>query len=296
MRRKVLILLALCMLAAAAWADEAWYCRTCGADVQGETCPSCGGTRETSGLKDGEWVCVCGRINERNYCGKCGRSREEARIRQGSGPEPVAGYMPELEAMRDAHVGDYVVYGRYPQTKEGGDETPIEWLVAARDGDTVTLLSRYVLDSVQYNSKNAAVTWETCSMRAWLNGDFYDAAFSAEEKEHIALTAVTADRNQNYPSMSAGNDTQDRVFLLSTKQILELFETRESRLCTPTEYARAQGVITTKSGMCWQWLRTPGYNSARASGVYYDGSIYAYGVGVYYDYGAVRPAICVSIP
>ena len=96
--------------------------------------------------------------------------------------------------------------------------------------------------------------------------------------------------------MSMGNDTQDRVFLLSITQATELFGTNESRLCAPTKYAKAQGVITTRSGWCWQWLRTSGYNAARASGVYYDGSIYEYGVGTYYGYGAVRPAIRVTLP
>ncbi len=56
-------------------------------------------------------------------------------------------------------VGDYITFGRYPQTAKGNDNTPIEWLVLARDGQKALLISRYALDCQAYNSKYDDMTW-----------------------------------------------------------------------------------------------------------------------------------------
>lgn len=56
-------------------------------------------------------------------------------------------------------VGKYVMYGHYPQTKEGNDNTPIEWLVLARDGNKALLISRYALDCQKYHSRDETLTW-----------------------------------------------------------------------------------------------------------------------------------------
>ena len=90
MGRKFLILLALCISIGTALADGTWYCRQCGTDVTGPACPTCGGTKETSGLADGEWVCVCGRVNKGNFCGRCGTSFEAAAVARAPETEAPA--------------------------------------------------------------------------------------------------------------------------------------------------------------------------------------------------------------
>lgn len=57
-------------------------------------------------------------------------------------------------------VGNYVTFGTYPQTALGNDQTPIEWLVLARDGRQALLISRYGLDAKPYNTKLSSVTWK----------------------------------------------------------------------------------------------------------------------------------------
>ena len=143
MKRVFAILLAACLLIGSAWADEAWYCRTCGAEAASPFCPTCGGTRETTGLRDGEWVCVCGRVNKSKFCGKCGRDREEAtaerQARLAAEAADKAALEDQLAAMQEeqaelevqkaqiaaVQIGDIVTYGSYPQTAEGKDTTPI---------------------------------------------------------------------------------------------------------------------------------------------------------------------------
>ena len=126
-------------------------------------------------------------------------------------------------AARDAMfaVGNYVTFGEYPQTADGKDMTPIEWLVLARDGNKALLISRYALDAKRYNNSNTE-KWETCTLRTWLNGTFYNKAFSSAEQAAILTTSVDNSSNQGYWGRSGGN-TQDKVFLLSYAEANKYF-------------------------------------------------------------------------
>ena len=79
------------------------------------------------------------------------------------------------------------------------------------------LISEQVLDTRAYNEESKVITWENCSLRKWLNSEFIDEAFSDEERSKILDTKVTADRDTFY-SGDPGNDTIDKVFLLSVKE------------------------------------------------------------------------------
>ena len=200
-----------------------------------------------------------------------------------------------------AQVGSYVFFGSYEQdnnTANGKED--VEWLVLAKEGDRVLLISRYALDCQQYNTSYTSVTWETCSLRKWLNGTFLSAAFSEEERAMIPSVTVSADKNPSY-STSPGNSTTDQVFLLSITEANKYFSSDEARKCAPTAYAIAQGAWTSDSNKvdgkatCWWWLRSPGHTSSYAANVYSDGSVYDRGSNVNYGDVAVRPALWVNL-
>ena len=213
-------------------------------------------------------------------------------------------------AKRDAKfaVGNYVTFGEYPQTTAGEDMTPIEWLVLARDGDKALLISRYGLDAQPYNKHNTSVTWETCTLRTWLNGTFYNKAFSSVEQAAILTTNVDNSKNQCYSgwSTSGGNNTQDKVFLLSYAEANKYFgvpygnsSNTKSRVA-PTAYAIAQGTWASSSNKTadgtdagWWWLRSPGNYQDFAAVVDTDGSLR--NITVNYVSGSVRPALWVNI-
>ena len=71
----------------------------------------------------------------------------------------------EKEIMREiaAQPGKYITFGHYPQTSEGKDKTPIEWLILERDGLNALVVSKYGLDAQPYNISYTDVTWEKCS-------------------------------------------------------------------------------------------------------------------------------------
>ncbi|MBP5269602.1 MAG: toll/interleukin-1 receptor domain-containing protein [Clostridia bacterium] len=195
--------------------------------------------------------------------------------------------------------GDVFRFGSYVQSESGSPE-PIEWLVLSREGNEALLISRLALDCKPYNPIYAEETWEECSLRKWLNEDFLSAAFSEEEQSRIVVSAVKADANPSYSS-PAGNDTSDRIFLLSVPEANEYFDSEETRICAPTEYAKKQGAFTNKKHKagnlpaCWWWLRTPGFGPHLAAYVGDDGSTSNYGSIVYDTAGAVRPALRISL-
>lgn len=222
----------------------------------------------------------------------------------------IVAVIKALEA-RDAKftVGNYVTFGEYPQTTAGEDMTPIEWLVLARDGDKALLISRYGLDAQPYNKDHTSVTWETCTLRTWLNGTFYNKAFSSAEQAAILTTSVDNSKYQCYSGWSTNgcNNTQDKVLLLSYAEANKYFGvTYDNRRNTksrvaPTAYAIAQGAYAdsfrrtadgTAAGQ-W-WLRSPGlYHQDYAASVLTDGSFDGHDVSS--DYGSVRPALWVNI-
>lgn len=180
--------------------------------------------------------------------------------------------------LKEAKKGDIITFGNYYQGKTSKKrKKPIEWQVLDKKDNKVLVISKSALEVQQYNFNKSDVTWETCYLRAWLNNRFYDEAFSKEEKEKIIETTVKADPNPEY-STPQGNDTVDKLFLLSLTELNKYFKTADKRKCTITPYAAANGGYSSL-GFSY-WLRTMGKDSIRA-------------VKVHGEYGSVDHADCV---
>ncbi len=204
-------------------------------------------------------------------------------------------------------VGDIVTFGTYPQTETGKGSTPIEWLVLAREGEKALLISRYGLDTIPYNDQFVDVTWETCTLRKWLNSTFISQAFTKKEQVAIAETDVDNSRNQGYSELktNGGNNTQDKVFLLSYAEANRYLGVSWNKWSSkaqvsPTAYAKKAGVYTntyykTEEGKeaGWWWLRSPGSLLNHAALVFRDGSLRNYSVDA--GSGCVRPALWVNL-
>ena len=204
--------------------------------------------------------------------------------------------------IKKAKVGDIVYFGTYEQdnnTSNGKED--IAWLVLTKESNRVFVISDKSLDCQQYGYKtDRSVTWETCSLRNWLNNDFINAAFSDDEKAMIPMVTVSADKNPKYDT-DPGNATKDRIFLLSAVETKKYFASDEARKCVPTKYAISNGAFTnnkyTKGGAatCIWWMRSLGYNDRLVVKVCIDGSIDETGDPFYRDCVAVRPAMWITI-
>ena len=192
--------------------------------------------------------------------------------------------------------GSVVTFGRYTQTEDGTDPTPIQWVVLDYDEENnrTLLLSKYGLDVMPYNRTKSAVTWENCTLRAWLNGEFLDKAFNEAEQAAILTTVVDNSARQGYRNWDTygGNDTLDRMFLLSyaeANRYMDISMDNDNNIksrAAPTAYAKAQRAWTSRNDLTaagaegeqagYWWLRSPGLKQDRAAYVDSDGSLSNY--------------------
>ena len=199
-----------------------------------------------------------------------------------------------LEKLKVAKTGDYVFFGAYEQDNNTSNgKEYIEWLVLDIKDGKALLISKYALDCKQYNTSCTGITWETCSLRQWLNKDFINTAFSATEQAMIPTVTVSADKNPVY-STNPGNATQDKVFLLSITEANKYFSSASARACQPTAYAVANGAYK-NSGNCWWWLRSPGRSQGTAAYVDSAGGVSVRGYVVNRSNFAVRPALWINL-
>ena len=191
-----------------------------------------------------------------------------------------------------------VVMGSYLQNGQAKKE-PIEWIVLKEEEHCCLCISKYLLDCKPYHDFSKNVTWQDCTLRNWLNHEFFMSAFSAEEREKILLSTV---------KNPAGN-TQDYIFLLSTDEVEELFDDEvedyvdyEERGAVTTAYARSQGAwfldekCEDENKGCW-WLRYFGDSWSEDEGKYnfmscvnFDGYIEWAAQGVEKTDCCIRPA------
>lgn len=143
--------------------------------------------------------------------------------------------------------GDTVKFGHY-------QDADIEWYVLAHEDGRALLLSVQALDAKPFNETPA--DWDNSSMRTWLNGEFYDTAFSKEEQQAIILSSLDNGDDLHYGT-AVGQNTEDSVFLLSASEA-EKYLSKSQIITYPTDYAVSQGVYTNDSGACAWWLRSPG--------------------------------------
>ena len=190
-------------------------------------------------------------------------------------------------------VGETIEFGNYPQDKDG-TEKPIEWIVMKNEGNQVLLLSKYVLDAKSYNEEWEDVTWETSDIRQWLNNEFYTAAFNKSEKAKIQTSLIKNEDNSEHGT-SGGNDTEDKVFLLSEKEAETLFSNDDERIAKATEYAEKSGVYVNEEKAAYWWLRSPGDSGDDAAGVNKYGWVDRYGNFVSSSYAGVRPALHLNL-
>ena len=193
----------------------------------------------------------------------------------------------------DYKIGETIEFGNYPQ-EEDGTEKPIEWIVMKNEGNQVLLLSKYVLDAKPYNEELEEVTWETSDIRQWLNNEFYTTAFNKTEKAKIQTSLTKNEDNSKYGT-SGGNDTEDKVFLLSEKEAETLFSNDEEKIAKATEYAEKSVVYVNEEKAVLWWLRSPGLYGSSAAVVGSLGWVNRDGSNVDSSHAGVRPALHLNL-
>lgn len=156
-------------------------------------------------------------------------------------------------------VNDIITFGTYPQTKYTDEVSPLEWKVLKVEDGKALIITGKVIDQVRFNEKYADATWADSILRGWLNDEFYNKAFTADEKEKILTTAVSTPDNDKWGT-KGGEATEDKVFALSIQELEELLPELADRKAEPTGKALENGVyVYTETGYSVWWLRSSGY-------------------------------------
>lgn len=173
---------------------------------------------------------------------------------------------------------------------------PLKWRVL--DASTGLVICNSIVDSQPYNNyilysgseywgdsdkKHYASNWEYSSLRAWLNNEFYNTAFSKTQQDRIK--ELTRENKSTYSSKYDSNPTSDKITLLSYNDVLNTsygfissYNTYDTaRQHKSTAYAQCQGCWTSTSssysGNSFWWLRSPELRSASDVGA--DGRVYS---------------------
>ncbi len=189
-----------------------------------------------------------------------------------------------------------------------GLDTDAETALSAEEDDgtglKALLISRDVLQAIPLHNVYEDITWDKCSLRSWLNDEFYNESFSDEEKDKILTSKNLNHSNPEYDSKGCGT-TEDQAFILSLEEAKAYLRTDEDYAligaADGTEYAKVTHLevgeeSTEEAGKaCW-WLRTPGVYQYSAAFVDRDGTIFENGaIANHETYCGVRPSVWVEI-
>lgn len=167
--------------------------------------------------------------------------------------------------------------------------------------------------NVKYHKKTERTTWAECSLRKYLNGEFFGTCFSIAERSAVIQTHNT-NPDTVYTTLSGskiatygGEDTDDNVFLLSVDELSQFFKLSvslmtESRLKKvagknrnnyPTEIMMSECLISTGFTGDWWLLRSLGYDNTRAAFVDLYGAVSTWGEPFFLSKG-LRPVMWVK--
>lgn len=192
-------------------------------------------------------------------------------------------------------IGDTITCGKYEQDNDNANGLePIEWQIIDVKDNKALVISCNVLDCRQFNEDDSIISWSDSSLRKWLNSEFFETAFSNDEKSSITLTEVSnygsyegydasgswllsntkSDLDTVVAESPDQENTQDYVFLLNIDEVNQYFATDEDRKAFLSNYGTE---VFIKLGI----EQANQYNNANEESIrsYYESSAEQYGKG-----------------
>ena len=179
------------------------------------------------------------------------------------------------------YVDDYaVIYGvSYERVQNEDGYTyfvyePVRWWAIGEDTGRIVLMSENIIDTKPLADTFSAVTWDVSDLRDWLNDDFYNKAFTDNDKKHITMHFTPASNNY-YFDVTTGADTYNKIGIITSASLADgtyIFkdhnsdEMKELRKAEGTEYAIANG-LRTHNGKFGRWWTATSADAANLYGV-----------------------------
>ncbi len=206
--------------------------------------------------------------------------------------------------MNRINIGSNVLFGAY------------QWRILDIKDNIALIITENMIEQQPYNNYAGDVTWTDCSLRKYLNGEFYNNFTEAEQSRIIPVVNKNND-NQWYGSRG-GEDTEDYIFLLSIEEaVCKYFgnssKNLENRSAKQRYWFQKKDENNDKRKSTfdgygwWWWLRSPGRDNRRAVYIHGDGNIGIQGNGTFRysskdiipstgdNSGGVRPALWLEL-
>ena len=204
--------------------------------------------------------------------------------------------------MDDFNIGSTLSFGSF------------NWRILDINNNMALIITENIIDQRSYHNAYKDITWAECSLRKYLNDDFYNF-FNENDRSRIIPTVIKNLDNQWHGS-KGGEDTEDKIFLLSIEEVAcQYFGDSSSKLYNPNKKQRywlerkdennskrVARLTPDKGGIWWWWLRSPGRFNVRAAYIHGDGNIGIQGNNVLkgnasdgWCTGGVRPALWLKI-
>jgi len=191
-------------------------------------------------------------------------------------------------------LGDIILFGNY------------DWRILHIQNDRVLIITEDIIDQRSFHDVYKDITWADCSLRKYLNSEFYDQ-FSADDKARI-ISVLNKNPDNQWYGTKGGEDTLDSIFLLNLDEVCTYFGDSTSKLYDRGKNQRYwferkdennhRRVATFKGIVTWWWLRSIGRVSVKAVYIHGDGNIGIQGnnvlkgnIGDGRCIGGVRPAL-----
>lgn len=199
-------------------------------------------------------------------------------------------------------VGDNISFGSY------------DWRVLDIQNNSALIITEGIIEQRAYHDAYKDITWADCSLRKYLNGEFYNK-FNVADKSRIIPVLNKNPDNQWYGS-KGGADTRDSIFLLSIEEVVcQYFGDSSSKLQNrgknqrywferkdENNSKRIAKLEADKGGIWWWWLRSPGRVNVKAVYIHGDGNIGIQGNNILKGNisdgkctGGVRPALWLKL-
>lgn len=196
-------------------------------------------------------------------------------------------------------IGDIINFGNY------------DWRVLEVQNNKALIITEYIIEQCSYHDAYVDITLADCSLRRYLNGEFYDKFSEADKAKIVSVLNKNLD-NQWYGT-NGGADTSDNIFLLSIEEAAcKYFGDSSALLHSPKKNKRywferkdennSKRVAATNEEIWWWWLRSPGRVGVKSAYIHGDGNIGIQGnnilIGNLSDgrcTGGVRPALWLKL-
>jgi len=199
----------------------------------------------------------------------------------------------------------------------------LQWRVLDVQGLRAFIISEKIIEQRPYHRIYAEIGWEKSSIREYLQNDFIEKTFTPKEAKRIYYSKNITRNNAWYDTYS-GNDTFDKVVLLTIEEVVKYFgnsgdlkahkawivdgnksvfksgdlvsvvytESEEGYILHD-QYDSARVAKDTDGVSSTWWTRTPGYNTSSVVVIGSDGVVRMNGNVVTAKTGGVRPAMWI---